>query len=67
LRSSRLYPKSLLTPDGVSQSIRNALKLHESLAQSRTRVKKYRFRLSEAQKLAKIGSWEQIDDTVFFF
>jgi FixJ family two-component response regulator len=25
-------PKSLLTPDGVSQSIRNALKLHESLA-----------------------------------
>jgi hypothetical protein len=30
-----------LTPDGVSQSIRNALKLHESLAkkENRTRVK----------------------------
>jgi signal transduction histidine kinase/CheY-like chemotaxis protein/HPt (histidine-containing phosphotransfer) domain-containing protein len=54
-------PKTLLTPDGVSQSIRNAIRLHES----QTLRKKTELalqintnRLSEAQKLAKIGSWE---------
>jgi signal transduction histidine kinase/CheY-like chemotaxis protein/HPt (histidine-containing phosphotransfer) domain-containing protein len=64
-------PKSLLTPDGVSQSIRNALKLHESLAQRKKTELELKInsnRLSEAQKLAKIGSWELnlVDDAVFF-
>jgi hypothetical protein len=34
-----LYPKSLLTPDWVSQSIRNALKLHESLRKTELELK----------------------------
>jgi signal transduction histidine kinase/CheY-like chemotaxis protein len=69
--ASDYIPKSLLTPDGVSQSIRNALKLHESLAQRKQTelaLKINANRLSEAQKLAKIGFWELnlIDEAVFF-
>lgn len=69
--ASDYIPKSLLTPDGVSQSIRNALKLHESLEQRKKTelaLKINANRLSEAQKLAKIGFWELnlIDEAVFF-
>ncbi|MEZ7500103.1 response regulator [Flavobacterium sp. Arc3] len=69
--ASDYIPKSLLTPDGVSQSIRNALKLHESLEQRKKTELELKInsnRLSEAQKLAKIGSWELnlVDEKVFF-
>lgn len=69
--ASDYIPKSLLTPDGVSQSIRNALKLHESLVHRKKTELALRInanRLSEAQKLAKIGFWELnlIDEEVFF-
>lgn len=59
--ASDYIPKTLLTPDGVSQSIRNALKLNESLKERKKTelaLKINANRLSEAQKLAKIGSWE---------
>ena len=59
--ASDYIPKTLLTPDGISQSIRNAMKLYESLMlrkKSEQELKINAERLSEAQKLAKIGSWE---------
>ena len=59
--ASDYIPKTLLTPDGVSQSIRNALKLHESLIlrkKTELELKINANRLFEAQQLAKIGSWE---------
>lgn len=59
--ASDYIPKSLLTPDGISQSIRNALKLHESLIlrkKTELALKLNANRLFEAQQLAKIGSWE---------
>jgi signal transduction histidine kinase/DNA-binding response OmpR family regulator len=59
--ASDYIPKTLLTPDGISQSIRNALKLYESLMLRRKSEQELKInaqRLSEAQKLAKIGSWE---------
>ncbi|MFE3871114.1 response regulator [Flavobacterium sp. ZS1P70] len=59
--ASDYIPKTLLTPDGVSQSIRNALKLHESLIlrkKTEVALKLNAKRLFEAQQLAKIGSWE---------
>jgi signal transduction histidine kinase/CheY-like chemotaxis protein/HPt (histidine-containing phosphotransfer) domain-containing protein len=59
--ASDYIPKTLLTPDGVSQSIRNALKLHEShILRKKTELalKINVNRLFEAQQLAKIGSWE---------
>jgi signal transduction histidine kinase/response regulator of citrate/malate metabolism len=59
--ASDYIPKTLLTPDGVSQSIRNALKLHESLIlrkKTELALKINASRLFEAQLLAKIGSWE---------
>lgn len=59
--ASDYIPKTLLTPDGVSQSIRNAIKLHESLKLRKVTelaLKVNSNRLLEAQKLAKIGSWE---------
>jgi len=59
--ASDYIPKTLLTPDGVSQSIRNALKLHEShILRKKTELelKINANRLFEAQQLAKIGSWE---------
>lgn len=59
--ASDYIPKTLLTPDGVSQSIRNALKLHESLIlrkKTELALKLNANRLFEAQQLAKIGSWE---------
>jgi signal transduction histidine kinase/CheY-like chemotaxis protein len=69
--ASDYIPKSLLTPDGVSQSIRNALKLHESLVDRKKAELALRInadRLIEAQKLSKIGSWEinLVDGEVFF-
>lgn len=69
--ASDYIPKTLLTPDGVSQSIRNAIKLHESLElrkQTELALQVNANRLFEAQKLAKIGSWEinLIDGAVFF-
>ena len=69
--ASDYIPKTLLTPDGVSQSIRNVLKLHESHKERKKTelaLKINANRLSEAQKLAKIGSWELnlFDDEVFF-
>lgn len=54
-------PKTLLTADGISQSIRNVLKIHESVLRRKETelvLKINAERLSEAQKLAKIGSWE---------
>ncbi|WP_035671147.1 response regulator [Flavobacterium sp. 83] len=69
--ASDYIPKTLLTPDGVSQSIRNALKLHESLIQRKKTelaLKINANRLLEAQKLAKIGSWEiNLNDGEVFF
>jgi signal transduction histidine kinase/response regulator of citrate/malate metabolism len=59
--ASDYIPKTLLTPDGVSQSIRNAIKLHESIKlrkDTELALKVNANRLLEAQKLAKIGSWE---------
>ncbi|MBG6063352.1 signal transduction histidine kinase/CheY-like chemotaxis protein [Flavobacterium sp. CG_9.1] len=59
--ASDYIPKTLLTPDGVSQSIRNAIKSHESLKLRKVTelaLKVNSNRLLEAQKLAKIGSWE---------
>ncbi|MFE3866610.1 response regulator [Flavobacterium sp. LS2P90] len=59
--ASDYIPKTLLTPDGVSQSIRNAMKLHESLVlrkKTELALKLNAKRLFEAQLLAKIGSWE---------
>ncbi|MFV8370606.1 response regulator [Flavobacterium sp. LB2R40] len=59
--ASDYIPKTLLTPDGVSQSIRNAIKLHESLKLRKVTelaLKVNANRLQEAQKLSKIGSWE---------
>jgi signal transduction histidine kinase/CheY-like chemotaxis protein len=59
--ASDYIPKTLLTPDGISQSIRNALKLHEShILRKKTELslKINANRLFEAQQLAKIGSWE---------
>jgi signal transduction histidine kinase/DNA-binding response OmpR family regulator len=59
--ASDYIPKSLLTPDGLSQSIRNTFKSYES-AQERKKIelelKTKAKQLSEAQSLAKIGSWE---------
>ncbi|MFV5685253.1 response regulator [Flavobacterium sp. GB2R13] len=69
--ASDYIPKTLLTPDGVSQSIRNALKLHESLIQRKKTELELKInanRLFEAQKLAKIGSWEiNLNDGEVFF
>ena len=59
--ASDYIPKTLLTPDGVSQSIRNTIKLNESLKLRKAtelELKVNSNRLLEAQKLAKIGSWE---------
>lgn len=69
--ASDYIPKTLLTPDGISQSIRNAIKLHESLElrkKTELALKINANRLSEAQKLAKIGSWElNLNDGEVFF
>ena len=69
--ASDYIPKTLLTPDGISQSIRNALKLYESQKQRKKTELALRInanRLSEAQKLAKIGSWEiNLSDNEVFF
>lgn len=70
--ASDYIPKTLLTPDGISQSIRNALKLYESLLlrrKSENELKVNARRLSEAQKLAKIGSWEinLMDEQDFYY
>lgn len=59
--ASDYIPKTLLTPDGVSQSIRNTIKLHESFKLRKAtelELKVNSNRLLKAQKLAKIGSWE---------
>ena len=59
--ASDYIPKTLLTPDGISQSIRNAINLHDSIKlrkDTELALKVNANRLLEAQKLAKIGSWE---------
>lgn len=69
--ASDYIPKTLLTPDGISQSIRNAIKLHESLElrkKTELALNINANRLYEAQKLAKIGSWEiNLNDGGIFF
>jgi signal transduction histidine kinase/DNA-binding response OmpR family regulator len=69
--ASDYIPKTLLTPDGVSQSIRNAIKLHDSLQlrkKTELALNINANRLYEAQKLAKIGSWEiNLNDGGVFF
>lgn len=69
--ASDYIPKTLLTPDGISQSIRNVLKIHESvLLRKKTELELSinANRLFEAQKLAKIGSWEiNLNDGDVFF
>ncbi|MFV8340894.1 response regulator [Flavobacterium sp. XS2P39] len=69
--ASDYIPKTLLTPDGISQSIRNAMKLHESLElrkKTELALNINANRLYEAQKLAKIGSWEiNLNDGAVFF
>jgi CheY-like chemotaxis protein len=59
--ASDYMPKTLLTSDGISHSVRNAIKLYESQIQRKKTELELKInanRLSEAQKLAKIGSWE---------
>ncbi|MFV8375752.1 response regulator [Flavobacterium sp. LB1P71] len=69
--ASDYIPKTLLTPDGISQSIRNAIKLHDSLElrkKTELALTINANRLYEAQKLAKIGSWEiNLNDGGVFF
>ncbi|MFV8326351.1 response regulator [Flavobacterium sp. ZS1P14] len=69
--ASDYIPKTLLTPDGISQSIRNAIKLHNSLELRKKTELALTInvnRLYEAQKLAKIGSWEiNLNDGGVFF
>lgn len=69
--ASDYIPKTLLTPDGISQSIRNVLKIHESVLQRKKTEQELSInakRLFEAQKLAKIGSWEiNLNDGDVFF
>lgn len=69
--ASDYIPKTLLTPDGISQSIRNVLKIHESVLQRKKTELALNInanRLFEAQKLAKIGSWEiNLNDGDVFF
>jgi signal transduction histidine kinase/DNA-binding response OmpR family regulator len=69
--ASDYMPKTLLTSDGISHSIRNAIKLYESQIQRKKTELELKInanRLSEAQKLAKIGSWEidLFSNTIFF-
>jgi signal transduction histidine kinase/CheY-like chemotaxis protein/HPt (histidine-containing phosphotransfer) domain-containing protein len=59
--ASDYIPKTLLTADGISQSIRNAIKLQESIKRRRETEIALEInskRLVEAQRLAKIGTWE---------
>lgn len=59
--ASDYIPKTLITPDGVSQSIRNVIKISEGNKRSKEvefALKIIANQLREAQKLAKIGSWE---------
>jgi len=69
--ASDYIPKTLLTPDGISQSIRNVLKIHESVLLRKKTERALNInanRLFEAQKLAKIGSWEiNLNDGDVFF
>ena len=69
--ASDYIPKTLLTPDGVSQSIRNTIKLNESLKLRKAAELELKInsnRLLEAQKLAKIGSWEiNLDNNELYF
>ncbi|SDW33796.1 hybrid sensor histidine kinase/response regulator [Flavobacterium degerlachei] len=69
--ASDYIPKTLLTPDGISQSIRNVLKIHESILLRKKTEQELKInanRLFEAQKLAKIGSWEiNLNDGAVFF
>ena len=69
--ASDYMPKTLLTSDGISHSVRNALKLFESQnlrKKTEFALKINSKRLSEAQKLAKIGSWEiNLNDGEVFF
>ena len=63
--------KTLLSSDAIAHSIRTALKLHENQVlrkQAELELKLNANRLSEAQKLAKIGSWEinLINGDVYF-
>ena len=63
--------KTLLSSDAIAHSIRTALKLHENQVlrkQAELELKLNSSRLSEAQKLAKIGSWEVnlINGDVYF-
>ncbi|MBC5838269.1 response regulator [Flavobacterium muglaense] len=69
--ASDYMPKSLLTADGISHSVRKAIKLYESQnlrKKTELALKINAKRLSKAQKLAKIGSWEinLNDDDVYF-
>ncbi|WP_367754179.1 response regulator [Flavobacterium sp. WC2430] len=69
--ASDYMPKTLLTSDGISHSVRNAMKLFESQnlrKKTEFALKINSKRLSEAQKLAKIGSWEiNLNDGEVFF
>ena len=53
--------KKLLTPDGLSQTIRNIRRLHDSEKHRKAAedaLMLSQTRLTEAQKIAKIGNWE---------
>lgn len=69
--ASDYMPKTLLTSDGISHSVRNAIKLFESQSlrkKTELALKINSKRLSDAQKLAKIGSWEiNLNDGEVFF
>lgn len=69
--ASDYMPKTLLTSDGISHSVRTALKLHENQKlrkNAELELKINSNRLSEAQKLAKIGSWEiNLNDGAIYF
>lgn len=69
--ASDYMPKTLLTSDGISHSVRTAIKLHESQKSRKNAELELKInsnRLSEAQKLAKIGSWEiNLNDGAIYF
>ena len=59
--ASDYISKNLLTPDGISHSLRSAIKLYEidkNRKATEAALLRSENRLKEAQKLAKLGNWE---------
>lgn len=59
--ASDYISKNMLTPEGISQSVRNAIRVYRVQKERQAAeeaLRKSEARLSEAQRLAKMGSWE---------